>query len=65
MVNVFFVNKWYFDVVNEKLFVCGSCKLVCEVFEVDVKVVDGVVNFIGLFIFGSGEGFKYFEIGWV
>lgn len=33
--------------------------------EVDYKVIDGVVNFIGLVILVSGEGLKYLENGWV
>ena len=62
-VNAFLANKWYLDVINEKLFVRGSRKLAREVLEVDAKVVDGVVNLTGLLTLGSGEGLKYFETG--
>ena len=62
-INKFLVNKWYFDEINEKLFVGGSRKLAKEVLEVDSKVVDGVVNLTGLVTLGSGEGLKYFETG--
>jgi NAD(P)H-quinone oxidoreductase subunit 5 len=61
--NAFLANKWYLDVINEKLFVRGSRKLAREVLEVDAKVVDGVVNLTGLLTLGSGEGLKYFETG--
>jgi NAD(P)H-quinone oxidoreductase subunit 5 len=63
VVNAFLANKWYLDVVNEKLFVRGSRKLAREVLEVDAKVVDGVVNLTGLLTLGSGEGLKYLETG--
>jgi len=62
-INSFLVNKWYLDVINEKIFVQGSRKLAREVLEVDAKVVDGVVNLTGLLTLGSGEGLKYFETG--
>ena len=62
-VNAFLANKWYLDVVNDKLFVRGSRKLAREVLEVDAKVVDGVVNLTGLLTLGSGEGLKYLETG--
>ena len=62
-INKFLSNKWYFDDINEKLFVKGSRKLAKEVLEVDSKVVDGVVNLTGLVTLGSGEGLKYFETG--
>ena len=62
-VNAFLANKWYLDVLNEKLFVRGSRKLAREVLEVDAKVVDGVVNLTGLLTLGSGEGLKYLETG--
>lgn len=62
-VNAFLANKWYLDLINEKLFVRGSRKLAREVLEVDAKVVDGVVNLTGLLTLGSGEGLKYFETG--
>lgn len=62
-VNAFLSNKWYLDIINEKLFVQGSRKLAREVLEVDAKVVDGVVNLTGLLTLGSGEGLKYFETG--
>ena len=61
--NAFLANKWYLDVLNEKLFVRGSRKLAREVLEVDAKVVDGVVNLTGLLTLGSGEGLKYLETG--
>ena len=61
--NLFLVNKWYLDDINEKIFVRGSRKLAKEVLEVDAKVVDGVVNLTGLLTLGSGEGLKYFETG--
>ena len=63
VINAFLANKWYLDVVNEKLFVRGSRKLAREVLEVDAKVVDGVVNLTGLLTLGSGEGLKYLETG--
>mgnify|MGYP001258368009 CR=1 FL=1 len=62
-VNRFLVNKWYLDLINERIFVQGSRKLAREVLEVDAKVVDGVVNLTGLLTLGSGEGLKYFETG--
>jgi len=62
-INRFLSNKWYLDDINDKLFVKGSRKLAKEVLEVDSKVVDGVVNLIGLVTLGSGEGLKYFETG--
>jgi len=61
--NAFLANKWYLDVINDKLFVQGSRKLAKSVLEVDSKVVDGVVNLTGLVTLGSGEGLKYFETG--
>ena len=61
--NKFLVNKWYLDIINEKIFVKGSRRLAKEVLEVDSKVVDGVVNLTGLVTLGSGEGLKYFETG--
>ncbi len=61
--NAFLANKWYFDAINDKLFVQGSRKLAKSVLEVDSKVVDGVVNLTGLVTLGSGEGLKYFETG--
>ncbi len=61
--NAFLANKWYLDVLNDKLFVQGSRKLARQVLEVDAKVVDGVVNLTGLLTLGSGEGLKYFETG--
>jgi NAD(P)H-quinone oxidoreductase subunit 5 len=62
-VNRFLANKWYLDVLNDKIFVQGSRKLAKQVLEVDSKVVDGVVNLTGLVTLGSGEGLKYFETG--
>ncbi len=62
-INSFLANKWYLDLINEKIFVKGSRKLAREVLEVDAKVVDGVVNLTGLLTLGSGEGLKYFETG--
>ena len=62
-INAFLANKWYLDVINEKLFVQGSRKLARQVLQVDSKVVDGVVNLTGLVTLGSGEGLKYFETG--
>ncbi|QEY32880.1 NADH-quinone oxidoreductase subunit L [Synechococcus sp. RSCCF101] len=62
-INAFLANKWYLDVLNEKLFVRGSRRLAREVLEVDAKVVDGIVNLTGLLTLGSGEGLKYFETG--
>ncbi len=62
-INRFLVNKWYLDLINERIFVQGSRKLAREVLEVDAKVVDGVVNLTGLLTLGSGEGLKYFETG--
>jgi NAD(P)H-quinone oxidoreductase subunit 5 len=62
-INAFLANKWYLDVINDKLFVQGSRKLARSVLEVDSKVVDGVVNLTGLVTLGSGEGLKYFETG--
>ena len=61
--NSFLSNKWYLDVINERLFVRGSRKIAREVLEVDAKIVDGVVNLTGLLTLGSGEGLKYFETG--
>ena len=63
IINKFLSNKWYLDIINEKLFVKGSRRLAKEVLEVDSKVVDGVVNLTGLVTLGSGEGLKYFETG--
>jgi NAD(P)H-quinone oxidoreductase subunit 5 len=62
-VNAFFANKWYLDIINERIFVRGSRKLAKQVLDVDSKVVDGVVNLTGLLTLGSGEGLKYFETG--
>ena len=62
-INAFLANKWYLDLINEKLFVQGSRKLARQVLQVDSKVVDGVVNLTGLVTLGSGEGLKYFETG--
>ena len=62
-INKFLSNKWYLDIINEKIFVKGSRRLAKEVLEVDSKVVDGVVNLTGLVTLGSGEGLKYFETG--
>ena len=62
-IDKFLSNKWYLDIINEKIFVRGSRKLAKEVLEVDSKVVDGVVNLTGLVTLGSGEGLKYFETG--
>ncbi|MEB3156224.1 MAG: NAD(P)H-quinone oxidoreductase subunit 5 [Cyanobacteriota bacterium] len=62
-VNAFLSNKWYFDDLNDKIFVQGSRKLAKQVLDVDSKVVDGVVNLTGLLTLGSGEGLKYFETG--
>tara|TARA_Y100001968_G_scaffold324767_1_gene364786 strand:- start:534 stop:1202 length:669 start_codon:yes stop_codon:yes gene_type:complete len=63
IINSFLSNKWYLDLINEKIFVKGSRKLAKEVLEVDAKVVDGVVNLTGLLTLGSGEGLKYLETG--
>jgi len=62
-INAFLANKWYLDVLNDKLIVRGSRCLAREVLEVDAKVVDGVVNLTGLLTLGSGEGLKHFETG--
>jgi NAD(P)H-quinone oxidoreductase subunit 5 len=62
-VNAFLANKWYLDIINDKLFVQGSRKLAKQVLDVDSKVVDGVVNLTGLLTLGSGEGLKYFNTG--
>ncbi len=62
-INRFLVNKWYFDDINDRIFVKGSRWLAKQVLDVDAKVVDGVVNLTGLLTLGSGEGLKYFETG--
>lgn len=57
------LNKWYFDDINDFLFVQGSRRLARQVLEVDSRVVDGVVNLTGLVTVITGEGLKYFENG--
>ena len=57
------LNKWYFDDINEVLFVKGSRRLARQVLEVDSRVVDGAVNLTGLVTVIAGEGMKYFENG--
>jgi NAD(P)H-quinone oxidoreductase subunit 5 len=57
------LNKWYFDDINEVLFVKGSRRLARQVLEVDSRVVDGAVNLTGFITVITGEGLKYFENG--
>jgi NAD(P)H-quinone oxidoreductase subunit 5 len=57
------LNKWYFDNINEVLFVKGSRRLARQVLEVDSRVVDGAVNLTGFITVITGEGLKYFENG--
>jgi NAD(P)H-quinone oxidoreductase subunit 5 len=57
------LNKWYFDDINEVLFVKGSRRIARQVLEVDSRVVDGAVNLTGLMTVITGEGLKYFENG--
>ncbi|NET35376.1 MAG: NAD(P)H-quinone oxidoreductase subunit 5 [Cyanothece sp. SIO1E1] len=57
------LNKWYIDDIYEVVFVQGSRRLARQVLEVDVRIVDGVVNFTGLVTVFTGEILKYFENG--
>lgn len=59
----FSLNKWYVDDIYDAVFVQGSRKLAKQVLEIDIRIVDGIVNFAGFVTLISGEGLKYLETG--
>ncbi len=59
----FSLNKWYIDDLYREVFIKGTRRLAKGVLNVDVKIVDGIVNFTGFFTLVTGEGLKYFENG--
>ena len=56
-------NKWYFDDIYDVIFVKGNRVLAKQILFFDQSVVDGIVNFTGLFVFFTGEGLRYIETG--
>jgi NAD(P)H-quinone oxidoreductase subunit 5 len=59
----FSLNKWYFDVIYDRIFVQGLRRVARQIMEVDFRVIDGAVNLTGLATLVSGEGLKYLENG--
>lgn len=59
----FSLNKWYFDVLYDRIFVQGLRRVARQIMEVDFRVIDGAVNLTGLATLVSGEGLKYLENG--
>jgi NAD(P)H-quinone oxidoreductase subunit 5 len=57
------LNKWYIDDIYREVFIKGTRNLAKGVLNVDVKIVDGIVNFTGFVTLVTGEGLKYFENG--
>nr|APP88102.1 NADH dehydrogenase subunit L [Paulinella micropora]AQX44869.1 NADH dehydrogenase subunit L [Paulinella micropora] len=62
-INDFLSNKWYLDIINERIFVNGVRNLAAKVLKLDEEVVDEVVKGTGSITMESGEKLKYFETG--
>ena len=56
-------NKWYVDEIYDTVFVQGCRNLAKQVLAIDVRIVDGIVNFTGFVTLITGEGLKYLENG--
>ncbi|MBU6228488.1 MAG: NAD(P)H-quinone oxidoreductase subunit 5 [Cyanobacteria bacterium REEB459] len=57
------LHKWYVDDLYEVVFVQGSRRLAKQVLNIDIRIVDGLVNFTGFVTLITGEGLKYLENG--
>jgi len=56
-------NKWWFDDLNNQLFVVWGGKLAAAVFWFDRTIVDGTVNGIGIVTTGAGTGLRRVQTG--
>nr|AUG32312.1 NADH dehydrogenase subunit L [Paulinella longichromatophora] len=62
-INEFLTNKWYLDIINERIFVKGVRDLAKKILALDEEVVDGIVKGTASITMESGEKLKYFETG--
>jgi NADH-quinone oxidoreductase subunit L len=57
------LNKWYFDDLNHLLFYRFGGAVASGVMWFDVKVVDGIVNGVGVVTQGVGDNIRHIQTG--
>jgi NADH-quinone oxidoreductase subunit L len=57
------LNKWWFDDLNDLLFIRIGGRLADALVWFDVRVVDGTVNEVGTVVSGAGQGLKRVQTG--
>jgi NADH-quinone oxidoreductase subunit L len=56
-------NKWWFDDLNDLLFIRIGGRLADALVWFDVRIVDGTVNEVGTVVSGAGQGLKRVQTG--
>jgi len=59
------LNKWWFDDLNDLLFIRIGGRLADALVWFDVRVVDGTVNEVGTVVSGAGQGLRRVQTGHV
>ena len=57
------LNKWWFDDLNDLLFIRIGGRLADALVWFDVRVVDGTVNEVGTLVSGAGQGLRRVQTG--
>ena len=57
------LNKWYFDDLNHLLFYRFGGVVANSVMWFDVRIIDGVVNGIGMVTESAGNGIRHIQTG--
>jgi NADH-quinone oxidoreductase subunit L len=57
------LNKWWFDDLNDLLFIRIGGRLADALVWFDVRVVDGTVNEVGTVVSGAGQGLRRVQTG--
>ena len=57
------LNKWWFDDLNDLLFIRIGGRLADALVWFDVRIVDGTVNEVGTVVSGAGQGLKRVQTG--